>query len=636
MRTYEAFFNQLKSVGIQLNELQKQAVTHQGGPLVVFAGPGSGKTTVLTCRASYLMQVVQIEPRHLLIVTFTKAAAREMSDRLASLPGMDAIRAQSARIGTFHSVFLRILLQVMGSVPKLLEDREQRQVLRQLLLAAGKEGSPEETAELTAKIGLCKNKLIMPQQIRAKKQENIEFKKIFEQYEEWKQEHHRWDYDDIQVACYRLLAERPDVRNEYAGRYRHILVDEFQDTNLVQYAILKMLSTKAELTLVGDDDQSIYRFRGAEVDYLLSFEQQHRATKIVLATNYRSAEPIIATAKASINHNQKREPKHYTGINRSGERPLLITPSDEHREAVEIAKRIDRMLQNGDSSRNIAVLYRTNLQGQAVVEQLALRSIPFSLQESEDQFYRRWQVHDLVCYFKLACNLSDWDSFKQIVNRPNRFINETGLQTWLVSPTQNTDLAQLSKSPLVPRQPRHKLQELTWDLKKITGMSPQEALRFVRKKIGYDRYLESFVAQTGQNRQTVFEPVELLEQIVRPFGSVADFLAHVEKLRSAIDQAGGTDNGVQFMTFHRAKGLEFKTVFLVGVVNGIVPHNKSLSAKHGMEALEEERRLFYVGLTRAKDRLILSAPKQYRGEKVKQSPFLKEIADTIRLAEVGP
>ncbi|HEU4965275.1 MAG TPA: ATP-dependent helicase, partial [Bacilli bacterium] len=331
----KAYFDQLASYGIQLNDEQREAVRHVAGPLVVFAGPGSGKTTVLTCRAAYLLQEARIPASQLLIVTFTRAAAEEMQSRLAALPGISAPMVRAAEIGTFHSVFMRMLVQQSGGrVPQLLEDNEQRNIVRRLLREQGRDGDDEEVADALQKIGLCKNNLILPERIKASKPENQQFREIYQGYEQAKSENDRWDYDDILVRCYYLLRSNPDLLEHYRNKFRYVLVDEFQDTNLAQYEVVKMLGGHGNVCIVGDDDQSIYRFRGSQVEFLLDFDKTFPdARKVILATNYRSTDPVIDTASRLILHNRKRQSKQIRGTERAGDKPELLRPEGERDEA---------------------------------------------------------------------------------------------------------------------------------------------------------------------------------------------------------------------------------------------------------------------------------------------------------------
>jgi DNA helicase-2/ATP-dependent DNA helicase PcrA len=637
MNKQEMFFRELEKVGIPLHTTQQEAVRHVEGPLVVFAGPGSGKTTVLTSRAAHLMQVAEIPPRNLLIVTFTKAAAEEMQKRLASLPGIGPLRARSCETGTFHSVFLRILLRAYGQVPQLFNEAEQRNLVRTILRDNGQDGNEEEVNDLLTKIGLCKNNLIFPEQIKAKKKENQDFKRYYQQYELVKERLQRWDYEDILVECYRLLRVRADIRDEYGKRYRYILIDEFQDANYVQYEIIKLLAVSGNLCIVGDDDQSIYRFRGSRVEYLLEFQQVFpNAKKIVLETNYRSTQQIITMAANVIRYNQKREPKLVRGTGRSGEQYQLEQPSDERAEAVKIIQLIRSQIASGQPLESFAVLYRSNAQVHTLIDELVRQSLPFSIRDAEGEFYKRWQIRDILGYFRLALDPFDLESLAQIINRPKRYIYQENWLHQLQQIARRLDgsyLNALLRLPDLESWKLRKLEQLIWDLKKISGMSPAEALRFVRKEIGYDQYLADYVTQTGQSRDQVFEPLEMLQQSVSGFRRLSDFLDHVSRINEVLQEARKTKEGIRLMTFHKAKGLEFSTVCIVGLVKGMVPHRKALKDKEQAEALEEERRLFYVGITRAKDRLYLYSPRKYNGSKVEPSPFLAEFDKKTRASD---
>lgn len=634
MNKQEVFFHELEKAGIQLHTEQREAVTHVEGPLVVFAGPGSGKTTVLTSRAAHLMQVAEIPARNLLIVTFTKAAAEEMQKRLASLPGIGSLRARSCELGTFHSVFLRILLRVYGQVPQLFNESEQRNLARAILRENGQDGNEEEVNDLLTKIGLCKNNLIFPEQIQAKKKENQDFKRYYQQYELAKERLQRWDYDDILVECYRLLRGRPDIREEYGRRYRYILIDEFQDANYVQYEIVKMLAVSGNLCIVGDDDQSIYRFRGSRVEYLLEFQHVFpNAKKIVLETNYRSTKQIIATAASVIRNNQKREAKQVRGTGRSGKQYQLERPSDERAEALQIIQLIRHQMSSGQALESFAVLYRSNSQAHTLIDELVRQSLPFSILDTEGDFYQRWQIRDILAYFRLALDPYDLESLAQIINRPKRYMYQENWLNQLQQTARRLDISFLNallRLPDLENWKLRKLEQLIWDLKKISGMSPTEALRFIRKEIGYDQYLAEYVSQTGQSQDQVFEPVAMLQQSVSGFRKINDFLDHVGRTNEVLQQARKSKEGIRLMTFHKAKGLEFSTVCIVGLVEGMVPHRKALKDKEQAEALEEERRLFYVGITRAKDRLYLYSPRKYNGSKAEASPFLAEIRKETR------
>ncbi|MCX7568990.1 ATP-dependent helicase [Tumebacillus sp. DT12] len=625
------FFERLNTFGIRLNEEQREAVRHVTGPLVVFAGPGSGKTTVLTCRASYMMQVAGIPAHSMLVVTFTRAAAEEMKTRLAAMPGLGPQMVRSAEIGTFHSIFMRILLQQSGGrVPQLLEEQEQRQIIRTLLRGQGKDGDDEEVAEALQKIGLCKNNLIMPERIKATKPENQQFKELFAGYEAQKKRQERWDYDDILVHCHALLKSNPTVLEHYRRRFQYILVDEFQDTNLAQYEVIRLLGAHGNVCIVGDDDQSIYRFRGSQVEYLLGFDTLFPGSgKVILATNYRSTDPVIETASRLILHNKKRQSKKIRGTGRAGVQPTVIRPEGERSEAEQILTEMEKKVADGTVLEDIAVLYRTNIQVRAIIDGLVKRNLPFTLHDAEGDFYRRWQVRDVLTYMRLALDPDDLDGLVQIINRPKRYMSADRWVEEAHTIRREKNVTYLEALPhlsgLEPYQTA-KLEQLMQDIRSLRLQTPGQALRTIRQVIGYDKYLEEYSIKTGNDLKQVKDPLEELEEAVIGHRTIPDFLAHIAEVAETIRKSRHKGEGVQLMTMHRAKGLEFGHVYCIGLVADMLPHPKALAAEGEKRdaALEEERRLLYVGMTRAKEYLTLSAPMNYHGHRAEVSPFLYE------------
>lgn len=625
------FFNGLADFGIQLNNEQREAVCHVAGPLVVFAGPGSGKTTVLTCRTAYMLQVAGVSASSMLIVTFTRAAAAEMQNRLAKMPGIGAQMVRAAEIGTFHSVFMRMLVQQSGGrVPQLLEDSEQRQIIRALLREQGQDGDDEEVAQTLQKIGLCKNNLILPQRIKATKPENQKFRDLFLRYEEEKARLDRWDYDDILVQCHAMLRSNPNVLDYYQRKFRYILVDEFQDTNMAQYEVIKLLGRHGNVCIVGDDDQSIYRFRGSRVEYLLEFDRLYEgAKKVILATNYRSVDPVIDTSSRLIMHNRKRQNKQISGTDREGDKPTLLRPESERDEAEQILTQVQILLDGGSEPHEVAILYRTNIQVRAMIDALVERELPFTLHDADGDFYRRWQVRDVLTYFRLALDPDDLDGLTQVINRPKRYLYP---DRWVDEVHQArrqsgaSYLEALRSLESLEVYQRQKVDQLITDLRKIQFQTPFQALKTIRQEIGYDKYLEEYATKTGNDLKTVSEPLDELEQAVATHRTLHDFLAHVKEVEETIRKSRNQGDGIQLMTMHKAKGLEFEHVYCIGLVEEMIPHPKALQAEGDKadDAREEERRLLYVGMTRAKRYLTLSAPNRYHGHKAEPSPFLYE------------
>ncbi|TCP59440.1 DNA helicase-2/ATP-dependent DNA helicase PcrA [Tumebacillus sp. BK434] len=627
------FMAHISQHGIALNDEQREAVCHTAGPLVVFAGPGSGKTTVLTCRAAYLLQVEKVPAAKMLIVTFTRAAAAEMQARLAAMPGIGQQSIRAAEIGTFHSVFMRMLMQQNGGqLPQLMEEYQQRTIIKALLREQGEDGDDEQVADVLSKIGLCKNNLILPERIKATKPENQKFRDLFAGYERVKRQEDRWDYDDILVAAYAMLKHNPAVREYYQRRFEYLLVDEFQDTNLAQYEVIKMLAGHGNLCIVGDDDQSIYRFRGSRVEFLLDFETTFPgAKKVILAVNYRSTDDVIDTASRVILHNRVRQSKLIRGTGRAGEKPVVLRPEGEKDEAEQILTEVAVVLEHDPElePQEVAILYRTNIQVRAMIDGLVQKGLPFTLHDADGDFYGRWQVRDVLTYFKLAYNPDDLDSIVQIINRPKRYLYPDRFvdEVHMLRRTKNiTYLEALAAVESLEPYQRTKVEQLIKDLIALRLATPAQALHKIRKEIGYDRYLEEFAAKTGNDAALVSEPLEELEQAVLGHRTLHDFLAHVEEVKETVRRSRGKGEGIQLMTMHKSKGLEFKHVYCIGLVEDMLPHPKALQAEGDKQsaAVEEERRLFYVGMTRAKRYLTLSAPLRYHGRRAEPSPFLYE------------
>jgi len=602
-----------------LNDSQKAAVTHGEGAAVVFAGPGSGKTTVLTRRVLYLLEQ-GVSPERLMVVTFTRAAAREMESRLTQAAGRPL---NGLWIGTFHSLFLSLLRRSGRSVPRLLKETEQTQWLRQLLIERERPADDEAVSTLLNQIGLCKGNLILPERLKVKKEKNILFRDLYQAYESRKRMSGVWDYDDILVETYRLLQD-PRHQSVWCGYWEHILVDEFQDINRVQFETLRMLAPPSgNLFVVGDDDQAIYSFRGSDPRLMQEVRTWFSPCRtIVLSTNYRSTESVIALGQRLIRHNRRRQEKTMNGTGKQGPDPVWMEPADEEEEARQILARLDDGVET-------AVLYRTSTQARALIDALVRADVPFAVAEGDASFYRRWQVLDVMAYLRLADNPNDWDALVRIINKPKRYLfGEDWMdQVWTISRKTGQSLIQAlaDLSGLEPYQ-RRLLQKLAADVAALRGMNASQAVAHIREQIGYDAFLSSFARETGNDESAVKEPVEELAVAATQFSSRDELLGHVTKVNEVVSHQPEQPR-VHLMTFHRAKGLEFDRVFLIGLHSMVLPHRRSLQVPEHKkaEAWEEERRLLYVGITRARRELFLSVSRTRQGKRVAPSPFLREM-----------
>jgi DNA helicase II / ATP-dependent DNA helicase PcrA len=608
---------ELETLTEGLNEDQVRAVTSMSRITAVFAGPGSGKTTVLTRRVGFLLHQ-GVSPDRMMVVTFTRAAAREMKERLARDLGS---RLRAITIGTFHSIFLQMLHRETGRIPVILQENRQREWIRQILQEMDQPADEEAVAGMLSQIGYCKGKGILPDRMRVKKEKNIRFRKVFLAYEERKKEGGFWDYDDILLAFHRVIQE---PEHPWRTRFDHVLVDEFQDINPLQFeSLLDLVGEEGHLFAVGDDDQAIYGFRGSDPRLMLRLEEVYPDTrKVVLSTNYRSTEEIIDTGQRLIRHNRLRQPKRLKGTGKQGILPRWCEPADEEEEA----RYILDSLQDGMET---AVLYRTATQARAVIDALVRADIDFTVSAGDASFYRRWQVADILAYLRLSENPNDLDALVRVINKPKRYIyGEAWMdELWHLSrKTGKSLLDTLSDLDRLEPYQRKKCARMAVEVRQLQGFSAREAISRIRDRIGYDRFLTSFAEDTGGDAAFYRETVDELELAAEPFANPVAFLRHIEKVEEKVREHPHHPR-VRLMTFHKAKGLEFDRVFLIGLHAMVIPHHRSLQVSESKkgEAWEEERRLLYVGITRARKELVLSVSKTRQGKRVSASPFLAEL-----------
>lgn len=608
-------------MGKKLNTAQQKAVCHETGPMLVLAGPGSGKTTVLLCRISRLLERGLAKPQEILALTFSKAAAEEMKSRFENLNG-----ASGVSFGTFHSIFFRILRSRYGwNVEQIFQEEERRSILRNSI-EAEKWDIPdleEYISQFFSQLSLMNSELEQPNRFTPVGMPVEEFRKLYRAYEGYKERHEKLDFDDMLTQCYQLLREDAAVREYWQRKYKFILVDEFQDVNQAQFACLQILAEKHQnLFVVGDDDQSIYAFRGARPDFLLHFPTLYPAAKkVTLNTNYRSTERIVNLAERVIGNNEVRFVKNMKGIGEAGDKVTFFLAEDAAKEAVHIAEKIGRLLDEGVPLTEIAVIYRTNLQGGAFARELYKRGIPYDLRDNSGNVYEHWVAKDLLAYLLLAENEESDSALRRILNKPKRYIGKDLLAEAEAMPY--TLLRSFFVCPSLKGWQEENLENLRIDLNQIRKRTPYDALKYIRKVIGYDEYLEEFAAYRRTSAQVLQEIADEIMETAKDCADVRSFREQLERLSLQMKEQsrkkGQKRNGVALMTMHGAKGLEFRAVFLPSLVEGIVPHEK------GMDTVAEERRLFYVAMTRASEKLCLSAILQRYEKERKPSRFLAEM-----------
>ena len=615
-------------MGKKLNTAQQKAVCHETGPMLVLAGPGSGKTTVLLCRISRLLERGLAKPQEILALTFSKAAAEEMKSRFENLNG-----ASGVSFGTFHSIFFRILRSRYGwNVEQIFQEEERRSILRNSI-EAEKWDIPdleEYISQFFSQLSLMNSELEQPNRFTPTGMPVEEFRKLYRAYEGYKERHEKLDFDDMLTQCYQLLREDAAVREYWQRKYKFILVDEFQDVNQAQFACLQILAEKHQnLFVVGDDDQSIYAFRGARPDFLLHFPTLYPAAKkVTLNTNYRSTERIVNLAERVIGNNEVRFVKNMKGIGEAGDKVTFFLAEDAAKEAAHIAEKIGRLLDEGMPLTEIAVIYRTNLQGGAFARELYKRGIPYDLRDNSGNVYEHWVAKDLLAYLLLAENEESDSALRRILNKPKRYIGKDLLAEAETMPY--TLLRSFFVCPSLKGWQEENLENLRIDLNQIRKRTPYDALKYIRKVIGYDEYLEEFAAYRRTSAQVLQEIADEIMETAKDCADVRSFREQLERLSLQMKEQsrkkGQKRNGVALMTMHGAKGLEFRAVFLPSLVEGIVPHEK------GMDTVAEERRLFYVAMTRASEKLCLSAILQRYEKERKPSRFLAEMGLDAEMA----
>lgn len=608
-------------MGKKLNTAQQKAVCHETGPMLVLAGPGSGKTTVLLCRISRLLERGLAKPQEILALTFSKVAAEEMKSRFENLNG-----ASGVSFGTFHSIFFRILRSRYGwNVEQIFQEEERRSILRNSI-EAEKWDIPdleEYISQFFSQLSLMNSELEQPNRFTPVGMPVEEFRKLYRAYEGYKERHEKLDFDDMLTQCYQLLREDAAVREYWQRKYKFILVDEFQDVNQAQFACLQILAEKHQnLFVVGDDDQSIYAFRGARPDFLLHFPTLYPAAKkVTLNTNYRSTERIVNLAERVIGNNEVRFVKNMKGIGEASDKVTFFLAEDAAKEAAHIAEKIGRLLDEGVPLTEIAVIYRTNLQGGAFARELYKRGIPYDLRDNSGNVYEHWVAKDLLAYLLLAENEESDSALRRILNKPKRYIGKDLLAEAEAMPY--TLLRSFFVCPSLKGWQEENLENLRIDLNQIRKRTPYDALKYIRKVIGYDEYLEEFAAYRRTSAQVLQEIADEIMETAKDCADVRSFREQLERLSLQMKEQSRKKeqkrNGVALMTMHGAKGLEFRAVFLPSLVEGIVPHEK------GMDTVAEERRLFYVAMTRASEKLCLSAILQRYEKERKPSRFLAEM-----------
>lgn len=611
---------------ITLNEKQLEAVNHLNGRMMVLAGPGSGKTTVITYRIKQLIDKHNIPPERILVITFTKVAANEMSSRFKNMTNSN----YKVVFGTFHSIFFKIIRMALGyKLENVLKEDERKFILKNIinLLKIKFEDEDEFLKDISSEISLMKNELIDSKYYNPIVCSTDDYKMIVDRYEKFKIENKKIDFDDMLCICWKVLNEDKKCLEWWQKKYDYILIDEFQDINRVQYETICLLSQKHNnLFIVGDDDQSIYKFRGARPEFLLKFPKDFDKVKAVtLNINYRSTDNIISIANKIIENNKQRYTKNIIGTNKKGKSPILLKSDDIESEALLISKYIYKLHNKGVDWHNIAIIFRTNIQARAFVDKFMDMNFPFVMRDEIPNIYDHWISKDILSYIKLALDFNKNDCLERIINKPTRYINKSLIQE--ARRKEGSLFYNLIELENMQIWQRTRLEELEYHLLIIKSKTPLEALKYIRNVVNYDDYIKRY----GEFRKTgvkgLFEIADELKEAAKNYKTHEEFLTHIDdyiselKNQKIIKKDDRFKNSITLTTMHGAKGLEFDVVFIASVIEGVIPHEKSKT----IFEIEEERRLFYVGVTRAKKLLYISTvDSRYEGKAI-NSHFLTEI-----------
>ena len=615
----------------KLNENQLKAVNHLDGPCMVLAGPGSGKTRVITYRIANMVVNKNIKPTSILAISFTKASSIEMKNRALSLS--NDFRMNKVTYGTFHSVFFRILRYFENyNIESILDEKTKRIGLKNILKGLNIENADDDETigQVINEISYVKNELMDKRDFKSEVLTNDEFIKVYNFYEEYKQQMNKIDFDDMLIKTYELLKNNKAALDRVRSVYRYILVDEFQDINKVQFEALKLIANPSNnIFVVGDEDQSIYGFRGSRPDFLLEFEEYFSNTKkVLLDINYRSKGEIINIANRLIEKNTNRYEKVIKCGQGNGAKVNYISPEDSEEEAVYIAKDIKNKVQEDYTEyTDFAVIYRTNIQSRALVDVFMDMRIPFVVKDSIVTIYDHWAAQDILAYLRIGVNPNSNKDWIRIINKPFRYISKDNLNLIKDEPDFINSL--INKCDLHPKQVKT-INDLDIDISYVKGLNPKNAISYIRTTLDYDRYILDYCTNRKIKTNGLIEILNELESSATNFKTIQEYLEHIERVKSEIvdNKNNKETDGVIFTTMHSAKGLEFKNVYIIGANEGTIPHEKSYEIddeEKKNDQIEEERRLMYVEITRAEENICISSPINKYGKRVSKSRFVEDI-----------
>lgn len=603
---------------MQFNEAQIQAIQHNKGPCMVIAGPGSGKTTVLTHRVRYLIDRCGVKPSDILVITFTKAAAEQMK---LKFKGLSEGRSSAVTFGTFHAVFFTILKAAYNySARCIITPQVQHEFVKDQMCRFELEYDDEKeaVAGVLSEISRVKGEAVNIDEYESISVPQQSFRKIYMAYDDMLVRKHLIDFDDMIGLCRDLLMQREDYRKAWQNKYKYILVDEFQDINKAQFDVVRILAEGyRNLFVVGDDDQSIYGFRGSAPQIMLDFNKYYSdAVRIDMCINYRSTGNIVLASRAVAEENEHRYYKDITTHNVEGDSVSVYEFNSLNDEKAFVTSEIRRLIDSGIDADDIAVLSRTNVIGNMYMSRLESDGIPCCDYSAVQDVYEHWISKDILTYIRIALGSRERMDFLRIINKPLRYITRSYI-------TQPADINALKRSCQDNEQMSEQVEKLATDINMIRNMSPFAAVNYIRKGIGYDEYIRNYIYEHKADKEELYNVLDELAHRASRYMSLSQWLDGITEYLKQCDtqRRNNTVEGVHMLTMHGSKGLEYKIVMVMDVCEGIIPYNKAVLD----EQIEEERRLFYVAMTRAKEKLYLLYPKQRYNKDTTRSRFLEEI-----------
>jgi len=603
---------------LQFNKAQIQAIQHNKGPCMVIAGPGSGKTTVLTHRVRYLIDRCGVKPSDILVITFTKAAAEQMKFKFK---GLSEGRSSAVTFGTFHAVFFTILKAAYNySARCIITPQVQHEFVKDQIHRLELEYDDEKEAVdgVLSEISRVKGEAVNIDEYESRCIPPQSFRIIYMAYDDMLVRKHLIDFDDMIVQCRELLMQREDYRRAWQNKYKYILIDEFQDINKAQFDVVRILADEyRNLFVVGDDDQSIYGFRGSAPQIMLDFNKYYSdAVRIDMCINYRSTGNIVFASRAVAEENEHRYYKDITTYNSQGDTVSVYEFNSLNDEKAFLVSEIRRLIDTGIAADDIAVLSRTNVIGNMYMSRLESDGIPCCDYSVVQDIYEHWISKDILTYIRIALGSRERIDFLRIINKPLRYISRSYI-------TQPADINALKRGYEGNEQMSKQVEKLVSDISLIRSMSPFAAVNYIRKGVGYDEYIRNYIYEHKADKEELYNVLDELAHRASQYMSLSQWLdGIVEYIRQCDkDRQNNTADGVHMLTMHGSKGLEYKIVLVMDACEGIIPYNKSILD----EQIEEERRLFYVAMTRAKEKLYLLYPKQRYNKDTTRSRFIEEL-----------